>query len=490
MKPQTIFIILSLIAALSFSMSEAKAQSIKEEIELLKVDTSYAFFQYHSLATAKKFSELLSNSKEKRVVLFHFGASHIQAEIVTSRAKEYLYESFGNAGPGFLFPFSAAKTYGSINYKTSHTGTWTAAKSFQIPPKIPLGPRGMTVETRDKEAGFSLVFNTAFPKEEYELILFFDNTAATPDFKVAAGAFEFVVDESVKSAQSGKNFVVIPMDQEIAELSLNLLPSEKANSLFRFYGFSLEKKEKSGLLYHSLGVGASPFEAVLHLEKLKEQSAVLQPDVVILDYGTNNILYQNKVAESLPKNVSKAISNFREINPEVLIVLTSTQDLFYKGKYIDAGIDFAKMMDSVAKANEVMYWNFYDLSGGFGQIKNWEQAGYAQNDYIHLTSKGYRLKGYLLNASILNTLKYHSDNPTVDSLSLPLKNYDSIREQVKVVAQSTSTGTGGRSSTHKVKRGDTLSEIAAKYRVRVSTLKRLNNLRSDLIRIGQVLKLR
>ncbi|MDA0315783.1 MAG: LysM peptidoglycan-binding domain-containing protein [Bacteroidetes bacterium] len=490
MKPQTIFIILFLIAALSFSMSQAKAQSIKEEIELLKVDTSYAYFQYHSLATAKKFSELFSNSKEKRVVIFHFGASHIQAEIVTSRAKEYLYENFGNAGPGFLFPFSAAKTYGSINYKTSHTGTWTSAKSFQLMPKIPLGVRGMTVETRDPEASFSLAFNTPFPKEEYELLLFFDNNAETPDFKVATGDFDFIVDETVKSAQSGKNFVLIPINQEITALSVELLPSEKPSTLFRFYGMSLEKKRKSGVLYHSLGVGASPFEAVLNLEKLKEQSEVLQPDLVILDYGTNNILYQNKVAATLPKNVSKAISNFRAINPEVLIVLTSTQDLFYKRKYIDAGIDFAKMMDSLAKENGVMYWNFYDLSRGYGQIKNWEQAGYAQNDYIHLTSKGYRLKGYLLNTSILNTLKYHSDNPSADSLHLPLKNYDAVREQVKVVAQSTSTRSGGRSSTYKVKRGDTLSEIAAKYGVRVSTLKRLNNLRSDLIRIGQTLKIR
>ncbi len=60
---------------------------------------------------------------------------------------------------------------------------------------------------------------------------------------------------------------------------------------------------------------------------------------------------------------------------------------------------------------------------------------------------------------------------------------------MKVVAQSTSNGTSGRTSTYKVKKGDTLSEIAAKFGVRVSTLKRLNNLRSDLIRIGQVLKI-
>ena len=484
---------LVLVSLFFLGLFSAQAREVQDSIpvtERLKMDTSYAFLQYPSLAIAQKLTELFSNANENRLVIFHFGASHIQSEVVTTEAKSYLHENFGDAGPGFLFPFSAAKTYGSINYKTSHTGTWTFAKSFQLTPKIPLGVRGMTVETREQEASFLLEFNSPFPKEEYELLLFFDNNSQTPDFKLTVGDTDIQVDEELRSAHAAKNHVRIPITQEIAKLKVQLLPSEKSDRLFRFYGMSLEKKEKSGILYHSFGVGASPFEAVLNLKKLREQSEVLQPDLVILDYGTNNILYENKVEESLPKNVSKAISNFREINPEVLIVLTSIQDLFYKGKYIDAGIDFAKMMDSVAKANEVMYWNFYDLSGGFGQIKNWEQAGYAQKDYIHLTSKGYRLKGYLLNASILNTLKYHADNPTADSLTIPLKNYDSIREQVKVVAQSTSTGTGGRSSTHKVKRGDTLSEIAAKYRVRVSTLKRLNNLRSDLIRIGQVLKLR
>jgi lysophospholipase L1-like esterase len=490
MKNRIVFTVLVVVLSFFSSKKLVYGQDVSSEINLLKVDTSYAFFQYHSLATAKRFADLFANSKNKRLVLFHFGASHIQAEIVTTRAKEYLYQEFGNAGPGFFFPFSAAKTYGSINYKSTHTGEWASAKSYQVQPKIPLGARGMTVETRAKVAGFTLTMNTPIPKEEYELLLFFDNNDLTPDFKITSGDFEFTVDESVKSSQEGKNFLAIPINQEIQELSLNLLPTEKTEQLFRFYGFSLEKKNRSGLLYQSFGVGASPFEAVLNLEKLKEQSEQLQPDLVILDYGTNNILYQNKVPANLPANVVKAITQFREINPDILIALTSTQDLFYRGKYIDAGIDFAKMMDSIAKENDVMYWNFYDLSGGYGQIKNWESQGYAQKDYVHLTSKGYRLKGYLLNKSILNTLDFYAANSELDSLTIPLKNYDAVKEQTKLVAQSTSTGTGGRSSTHKVRKGDTLSEIAAKYGVRVSTLKRLNNLRSDLIRIGQVLKIR
>lgn len=490
MKFRIVFKVIIIVLSVFFWKNKLYGQDVTSEINLLKVDTSYSFFQYHSLATSKRFADLFANAKKKRVVLFHFGASHIQSEIVTTRAKEYLYEKFGNAGPGFLFPFSAAKTYGSINYKTSHSGEWTSAKSFQFPPKIPLGVRGMTVETRAKVAGFTLSMNVPIPKEEYELLVFFDNNSLTPDFKISSGDFEFTVNDSVRANQEGKNFLVIPIHQEIKDLSLNLLPTEKSEHLFRFYGFSLEKKNKSGLLYQSFGVGASPFEAVLNLEKLKEQSEQLQPDLVILDYGTNNILYQNKVPANLSANVVKAITKFREINPDILIVLTSTQDLFYKGRYIDAGIEFAKMMDSLAKENDVMYWNFYDLSGGYGQIKNWESQGYAQKDYIHLTNKGYRLKGYLLNKSILNTLDFYAANSELDSLAIPLKNYDAVKEQMKVEDQSASNGTSGRTSTYKVRKGDTLSEIAAKFGVRVSTLKRLNNLQSDLIRIGQVLKIR
>ena len=44
--------------------------------------------------------------------------------------------------------------------------------------------------------------------------------------------------------------------------------------------------------------------------------------------------------------------------------------------------------------------------------------------------------------------------------------------------------------TYRVKKGDTLSKISKIYHVSVSTIKKNNNLRSDIIQIGQVLKIR
>ena len=47
--------------------------------------------------------------------------------------------------------------------------------------------------------------------------------------------------------------------------------------------------------------------------------------------------------------------------------------------------------------------------------------------------------------------------------------------------------TGSVTTKHKVKKGDTLSGIAAKYHVSVANLKKWNNLKSDKIQIGQTL---
>ncbi|MBN8193848.1 LysM peptidoglycan-binding domain-containing protein [Bacillus sp. NTK074B] len=51
------------------------------------------------------------------------------------------------------------------------------------------------------------------------------------------------------------------------------------------------------------------------------------------------------------------------------------------------------------------------------------------------------------------------------------------------------TAAPSKTTTYKVKKGDTLSVIAKKYHTTVSSLKNLNNLKGDMIYVGQVLKI-
>ena len=50
-------------------------------------------------------------------------------------------------------------------------------------------------------------------------------------------------------------------------------------------------------------------------------------------------------------------------------------------------------------------------------------------------------------------------------------------------------GTEGSMTTHTVRSGETLGAIARKYRTTVTNIKRWNNLRSDVIRVGQKLRI-
>lgn len=142
----------------------------------------------------------------------------------------------------------------------------------------------------------------------------------------------------------------------------------------------------------------------------------------------------------------------------------------------------------MARVNNCLFWNWFDLSGGLGTIRTWASLGYAQTDGIHLTTKGYQLKGQKIVESFENTLRKISAVPNLSSLHITGKIYqdqDSLdTNPVKVISS-----TPKKSKTYTVKSGDTLSRISQKYKVTVAALKRKNNLKSDVIRVGQKLKI-
>lgn len=475
----------------------AVAQSLAELTQFLELDTQYVFFQYNSAEAAQQFVRNMRKAENERVVICHYGASHIQSEIVTTRASSLLKDRFGNAGPGYVFPFTAADSYDGINYKSSHTGKWSFAKCYQIPPKLELGIRGMTVQTTDTAASVRMAFKTPLKEEAYEIHVFLERNDSTPGVEISIDTVKYrITSDRISSADS--NFITLLHRGSIGSVGVkwmnDTLTAPRRRKL-TFYGMSIEHALEKGLMYQPFGVGASPFQAVLYLDKMEEQAEVIRPDIVIIDYGTNNILYTNEVPADLPDMVRKAVKKFRAVNPNVTIILTSTQDLYYKKRYIDAGIRYNLMMDSLAAANNCLYWNFYDLSGGYKRIRDWNEKGYAKDDCIHLTQKGYDLKGLLLYKSFINTLNYAEQYPTRNRWRMPVCLYedrksskDKVSSTVKESKTSTAKSTKNQKGVHVVKKGDTLSAIAAKYGTTVSKLKKINGLSSDRLQIGQKIR--
>lgn len=471
----------------------------------LKIDTSFAYFQFYQRDLGERLAKHFENSKNDKVVVFHYGASHIQAERPTTFTRKTLQDKFGTGGRGMIFNFKAADSYSSINYKTEATGEWNFAKAYQMPPKLPLGVTGMTVETKTLGAQLKFIFKDSIPNNAHRITVFFERDSLCSDFTLKIN--EQSVSCNGDNSSFSKNHFEVNYVGEINEITLTVNYNKDSLASFRFYGIDIENELNSGVVYHSLGVGASPMRSVLYQDKMPEQAEYLKPDIVLLDYGTNDILYNNAVDAKLADQVRKAIANFRKVNPDVIMVLTSTQDLYRKGKYITAGPVFRDLMDSLAKEQNCMFWNWYDLSGGLKTIRTWNELGYAQGDFIHLTQKGYEIKGEMLAKSIINTIERVQKDKELSALVTPTKNYAASHIQdTNSNTNAETVMTGGaidvaleikkpvassvKPSYYKVKSGDTLSEIAAKYHTTITKIKSLNKLNSNLIRVGQSLRVK
>jgi lysophospholipase L1-like esterase len=416
---------LTLIFVLSSFMIIAQIQFPS----VLKIDTNYAKIQCYSNEALKNLSDHFENVSKNKVVIIHYGGSHIQAEYPTTVARRNFIEKFGDGGRGLIFNYGAANTYSSINYTSTYKGKWKYAKSFQSKNKeLPIGVCGMVVESIDSNGSLHFKFKKKIEKQKFKVYVFFENDSISNDMQLSI--------DSLLISKESHQLTYFPygasfnFEQPISSIDLQI-QKISSGTRFRFYGISIEKEENSGIVYHSTGVGAAPFKSVLILDKLEDQAKILQPDIVLLDFGTNDILFTNKIDAKLEDQVEKSIQKFRTLNPNILIVLTSTQDLFYKGSPITAGIEFRDLMDRIARKNNCLFWNWYDISGGLNTIRDWVKEGYAQKDHIHLTKKGYEVKGQLLYESFLNTLEQFKKNRSVTELSAQPKFYSTSSDKNK-----------------------------------------------------------
>ena len=97
----------------------------------LKIDSSFAYIQGYSSATLSRLKRQFDAVDSNKLVILHYGGSHIQAENPTTIARNRFHERFGSGGRGLLFNYGAANTYSSINYSSTYTGKWSYNKSYQ-----------------------------------------------------------------------------------------------------------------------------------------------------------------------------------------------------------------------------------------------------------------------------------------------------------------------------------------------------------------------
>jgi lysophospholipase L1-like esterase len=182
-------------------------------------------------------------------------------------------------------------------------------------------------------------------------------------------------------------------------------------NLIEIYGVNIQSSDNNGLVYHNAGVGGANYGAIPAQSYFETQLGILKPSVVVLDYGTNDILYKNQVASTLEATIINTIAKIRTAQPNALIVMMPPQDMFFKGRDITSANDLAQLLRRIAFQNNCLFYDWYRISGGRGAMKTWVSYGLGRADHIHLTEKGYALKGYLLAKAFENSVNDFNTTP-------------------------------------------------------------------------------
>lgn len=474
--------IIILLTSLCFCTAFCQSNYPKE----LNILERYNSLQFHESEIIHQLDSILNSTKHNKVTIVHFGDSHIQAEWPTSKTRDVLEKYYGGAGYGMIFPYSAAKTYSSKRYKTSHEGSWVFGKSFQSKPKVVLGISGMGVATNEVSSSLSFRFSELDTISDV-MKFFMPKDSSVFDFNLDFG--DTLVKIVTKDYfDDNKSYIKVPIPGKLRDFKISFSSNNTMQTKFELYGISVEASKNNGILYHSVGVGAAPYRSILQQELLHEHLMDINPDIVVLDFGTNDYLYKDKIDPGLSSTITKIIWRMRMVNPNLVIVLTTSQDLYYKGRHIKSGVEFRDLINSLALTEGCLFWDWYSIAGGSKSLLKWKSKGYCQKDLIHLTVKGYHAKGELFAEAFKNTLDSLKLNGRIDSLI-----YGGMDSFYKYNKKNTNEYSNESSSTasfiHKVKSGETLGEIAQRYKTSVKAIMRLNNLKSSLIVVNQKLKI-
>lgn len=300
-----------------------------------------------------------------------------------------------------IFPYAIAKTYSQEDYTSYFTGKWRTANSIQQPPKIGVGVSGFVAVTEDSYAQVRFNFKDSAPA--------LGKVKATLLYRAIGGEYEV----DLENGSSGKKAVVKPSLETKAirfdlgyssDINLHIRKLSGSARSFEIHGLILENENKKGVVYHNLGVGGAAFKALIQQQYFEQQFPLLNADLVILDWGTNDILYTNSIAPDLEQTIRLTIRKIKQANPNTAILLTSVQEARYKGNDITVAATFSALIRKIAQQENVMFYDWYQISGGHKSIENWKYLGFASKDNIHLNAKGYRIRSELLGKALLSAI--------------------------------------------------------------------------------------
>lgn len=175
-------------------------------------------------------------------------------------------------------------------------------------------------------------------------------------------------------------------------------------------GYFIYKNEDNNLIDH-MGINGARSDLWLKWNQriFDKELQILQYDLVILSYGSNDAIASKFDPETFVHNYRTLIRKVRRYNPNAVILLVAPPTVVAKKsskKYaITSNFYLVKRaIRDLAMSENTLLFDMDDLMRATGKKEKWIKLGLSKHD-VHLTPLGYRTVANALYYGLLETLK-------------------------------------------------------------------------------------
>ena len=335
-----------------------------------------------------------------QVRIMYYGDSQIEGDRITSYLRETLRKGRGGTGPGLFLPVMPVmytKTlwirsssnwlrYNYLSYKNGEIsknclGPLMAYCRFIPPGKKPATAESAWIKVRPSK------FADAGSADYERLRILYDNPDNKVRIRISDEAGE-ILNDSLQQVSGVKEFSceLKGTKDVVIEFSGKTSPD--------IFGISIESRE--GIVVDNIPQRGSAGLEFTMVDKtnLREAFSLLNPDLIILQYGLNIVKNVRNDYSYYEKGLLRQIERVKEVSPGCPVLVIGVTDMAYGTKdsvrsYRNIPVIIGSQKKAAMEAGAI-FWDSYTAMGGESSIVKWtrKKTALAQTEYIHFTYSG------------------------------------------------------------------------------------------------------
>lgn len=379
-----------LILSLMLVIANINAKELNFEQKLQKAQKSNFIKNYADKKILANFRKKMFNHNFNVRV---FGDSHIGADFFTNKLRSLLLTP---NSIGFAYPLQPKYQQNLIlKYEYNGFNTLNSKNSSDENISFPLG--GVIAKAIDEKAYIKL--DTLLNDKNFKVGIVFKSPNSQNAFMLKDSKNKSY---KLKTPQANK--------WSYEELKFTLPLEIKALQKDVQLGGYFIYKDKNNHFLDTLGINGAKSDLWLkwNIKVSLAELKILKNDLIILNYGSNDALYDTFDKEKFKNNYKKFIHILKQNNPNALFVIISpptvTQKKGKKYKISDDFYPIQKSLYEIAKEEKTLLFDMHNFMQESGGKNVWIKENLSRQD-VHLSIKGYELMAEKFYEDLMKILK-------------------------------------------------------------------------------------